>query len=266
MSRVGLSLILLVLLVALSAGCNQVPPERFETRTPLIWTGDSRSEIMLARKYLDVFEDKSAKLTLGEIIAKDSEFQPAPSTIPVYPFTESAIWTRLEIQHQSNTVQDVYLNIEYSYFDHVAIYQMDPRGNLISQWHVGDTLPFYERPINDHSFVIPLRLQPKGTYRIYVQRKAKEAMFLVESLWHPEAYRERDRDEQLLAGLFYGAILVMLLYNLLLYASTREITYLLYCIYLSLHGLFLFTYRGFAFEYLWPDYQSEPSACKYWFL
>lgn len=242
----------IILLFGLATGCDEIPAERFETRSPLIWTHDSKSETMLARKYLDIYEDPSAQLTLDDIRARDLEFQPAPSTIPVYPFTPSAIWSRLEIHHVSNKSQQVFLDIEYAYFDHVTVFQIDDQGNTVATWELGDSLPFSERPIQDHSFVVPLNLRAQTAYSIYVRRDAKEAMFLVESLWKPDEYRKQDRDEQLLAGLFYGAILLMLVYNLLLYASTRELTYLLYCIYLSTHALFLFAYRGYAYEYLWP--------------
>ncbi|MBT6431580.1 MAG: hypothetical protein HOK28_00715 [Deltaproteobacteria bacterium] len=248
------NLLIIAILAELLTGCDQIPPERFETYSPLIWTSDSKSELMLARKFLDIYEDKSANLTIEDIRKIEHEFVPAPSTIPVFPFTQSAIWSRLKLHHQSNESQQVYMDIEYSYFDHLSIFQFNQDGTLVKQWELGDTLPFDKRPIQDHSFVVPLQLKPTTSYNIYVRRDAQEAMFLVESLWSPAEYRERDRNEQLLAGIFYGAMLIMLVYNLLLYASTREITYLLYCIYLSLHALFLFAYRGYAFEYLWPAY------------
>ena len=130
---------------------------------------------------------------------------------------------------------------------------MDAQSNIVATFKVGDAFPFEDRPVIDHSFVIPLQLEPNSDYTIVTRRDSKEAMFLMESLWSPEEFHIQDRMEQLFIGLFYGAMLVMLIYNLLLYASTLELTYLLYCVYLALHALFLFAYRGFAFAYLWPS-------------
>ncbi|MBT6433454.1 MAG: hypothetical protein HOK28_10205, partial [Deltaproteobacteria bacterium] len=91
------SILFVVVVLGSLVGCDDIPPERFETYSPLIWTSDSKSELMLARKFLDIYEDKSANLTIEDIRKIEHEFVPAPSTIPVFPFTQSAIWSRLKL-------------------------------------------------------------------------------------------------------------------------------------------------------------------------
>jgi len=73
------------------------------------------------------------------------------------------------------------------------------------------------------------------------------------TLWRPEAFAERDRDVQLVLGLFYGLALALVLYNLMLFSAVRDRTYLIYVLYATAFGLFLFGYDGLAYQYLWPE-------------
>jgi len=54
-------------------------------------------------------------------------------------------------------------------------------------------------------------------------------------------------------GLFYGAILVLAIFNLLLFFSSGTIYYLHNAFYMGAMGLFLFAMGGFANQYFWPD-------------
>ncbi|MGW8271292.1 MAG: 7TM-DISM domain-containing protein, partial [Burkholderiales bacterium] len=53
--------------------------------------------------------------------------------------------------------------------------------------------------------------------------------------------------------LFYGLVLALFLYNLLLFVSLRDRTTLWYVLYVGMFGLALFSLDGFAYEYLWPE-------------
>ena len=53
--------------------------------------------------------------------------------------------------------------------------------------------------------------------------------------------------------LFYGIILIMLVYNLILFFFIRRIEYLYYTIFVFFLMLFMMGMDGIAFQYLWPD-------------
>ncbi|MDN6318384.1 MAG: 7TM-DISM domain-containing protein [Marinobacter sp.] len=54
-------------------------------------------------------------------------------------------------------------------------------------------------------------------------------------------------------GLFYGAVLVLAVFNLLLFFSSRTTYYLHNAFYMGAMGLFLFSMGGFANQYFWPE-------------
>ncbi|TBR21960.1 MAG: response regulator, partial [Candidatus Nitrosotenuis sp.] len=53
-------------------------------------------------------------------------------------------------------------------------------------------------------------------------------------------------------GLYYGALLVMCLYNLFIYFSVRDTAYLFYVSYIAFSWLTYFVINGLVFQYLWP--------------
>jgi diguanylate cyclase len=59
--------------------------------------------------------------------------------------------------------------------------------------------------------------------------------------------------ENLLFGLYYGTLATVLAYNLFLFVSTRQRRFGLYAMYVSAFLVWSFTFRGYAFQYLWPD-------------
>ncbi|MCK7466916.1 MAG: 7TM-DISM domain-containing protein, partial [Desulfosudis oleivorans] len=71
-------------------------------------------------------------------------------------------------------------------------------------------------------------------------------------LWNPQTFIEKNHDEQFVLGIYYGIVLAMLVYNLLLYLSIRDPIYLYYVSYISAFVLLQLTLNGLAFEYLWP--------------
>lgn len=59
-----------------------------------------------------------------------------------------------------------------------------------------------------------------------------------------------------LQGLYFGCMLVMILYNLFIFLSVKERSYLYYIFYISLWTLFQASLQGYTFQYLWPENTS----------
>jgi two-component system, sensor histidine kinase LadS len=73
-------------------------------------------------------------------------------------------------------------------------------------------------------------------------------------LFSSQQYQTYALKEQLLFGIFFGFMLVLSLYNLILYVKVRESGYLHYFLYVAGYGLFQFSLYGLAHQYLWPGW------------
>ncbi|KAF1011505.1 MAG: Autoinducer 2 sensor kinase/phosphatase LuxQ [Pseudomonas fluorescens] len=54
-------------------------------------------------------------------------------------------------------------------------------------------------------------------------------------------------------GVIYGVLLGMLVYNLFIYLSVRDTSYLFYIVYIASFGLYQLSVNGIAVQYFWPD-------------
>jgi hypothetical protein len=79
-------------------------------------------------------------------------------------------------------------------------------------------------------------------------------MTLPLKLYSSQQYQTHALGEQLVFGIFFGFMLVLSLYNLILFAKIRESGYLHYFLYITAYGLFQFNLYGLAHQYLWPGW------------
>ena len=67
-----------------------------------------------------------------------------------------------------------------------------------------------------------------------------------------EALTEKIDKEQILIGIYHGAILVMLIYNFFIFVSIKDLSYLYYVLFNLGWVLAMFTLNGLSFQYFWP--------------
>lgn len=67
-----------------------------------------------------------------------------------------------------------------------------------------------------------------------------------------DVFYQTDQQRLLVQGLFLGVIIVMALYNLLIYWAVKDVSFLWFVISLIGIGAYFSFYYGFGIEYLWP--------------
>ena len=117
---------------------------------------------------------------------------------------------------------------------------------------VGDTLPFEAREQRTPAFVLELQVLP-GRHTHYLRVSSQQAFMTPIELWRPEAFQLEAQRWAAYYGMFYGILLVMVLYNGLVWLWTREANYAWYCLYLLAFSLMNASYSGFAFQFFWPQ-------------
>ncbi len=72
--------------------------------------------------------------------------------------------------------------------------------------------------------------------------------------WHN--YNEHEQRFVAAEGIYFGVLIIMFFYNLFLFVSTREITYLYYVLTVGFVSLFQSSLHGFGYQLLWPDHPN----------
>jgi len=205
-------------------------------------------------KHLDVYEDKTSKLTIYDILTPkiSKKFKPSKNEIPNIGFTQSAYWTRIIVNDTTLKEKEWFIELAFPHFDYVDFYIVR-NGVVISEKHYGDKIPFGNRDIKFHNFIFPIVTSHKGSQTVYFRFESAGNLIIPLTLWSTHAFAEMVNKKIFVLGLYFGIMLVMTLYNLFIFIAVKDRSYLFYVLYIMGMTLFQLCYNGLAFEYLWQD-------------
>ena len=184
--------------------------------------------------------------------AERGGFQPLPAEGSAFGFTEGAYWFHAQLFNQNSTEQRWLLVLHYPLLDNVDVYLRYPDGR-VEHMASGDTLPFTARSIRYRHPNFWLQLPQRTEVELLVRVSSRSSLQVPLAVYTPTAFAELERDSQFGIGLFYGILVALLCYNLVLWLSLRDASHFWYACHVSGFGLVMFCLNGLAFEYLWPN-------------
>lgn len=234
--------------------CNVVPVRLSADTVNL--SNDALSGTPLG-KHLEILQDKSAQMTIQDVMKPEAvkaagvEWKPSPSLTPSFGFTDGAYWVRFTVANRQQYAQDWLLEIAYPMIDSITVFV--PEAGVFLTKTIGDHFPFYEREIEYRNCILALKEAPVSERTYYLRFRTTSSMNIPLYVWSPAALTQSISREQVIVGLYYGALLVMLVYNLLLFLGIRDINYLYYIFFIAGQIMYQFTLNGLSFQYLWQD-------------
>jgi len=222
------------------------------TASPLVISKDTDSYVI--SKQLSVLEDPSGELSIGDITANSfaKEFSPLASDNANFGYSDSAYWFRFTLENNDDSHRDLLLEVGYPLLDSIHFYTLT--GDRVnSEKHSGDLQPFKQRGFLYYNVVFPINVNPLEKKEVFLRVKTESSVQVPLTLWDPMAFAQHINKMQLGLGVYYGTMLVMVLYNLFLFFSIRDRVYLFYVSYIASFILTQMALNGLAYEYLWPD-------------
>lgn len=165
--------------------------------------------------------------------------------------TDATYWIRLNVHNPSSKAGFWYLKLNYAPLDFVSL-MIDGEGEH-QQINTGDQRPFSSRGIDYRYYLLPVTLEEGESKSITIKIHSSGALNVPLSLTTTDELVSYSNNLTLTHGLFYGAIAIFSIFNLLLFASSRTTYYFYNAFYMISMGLFLFAMGGFAYQYLWPN-------------
>ncbi len=237
-----------------------------QSAQPHFSISDSTRHERLGR-YLDILEDPVGNLTIEDIVAPGmaQQFVRSEDEEPGFGFTESVYWARFEVENLQQLPVDWYLDIGYPLIDRIELYVGNgEKGVAVEQF--GDHQPFEARALDYRTVVIPLKQAPGSRQTYWVRFQSESSMNLPMSFWRPKAFLESALHEEILQGAFYGALMIMLIYNSLLFVVFRDKSYAFYVCFFVSWGLAQMSISGLSYQYFWPTQIWWANTCIPFFI
>lgn len=210
--------------------------------------------------YVSLPPDSSPHPAIG-----DSDWLAMEGHSNSFGFTADRYVFRVAMTNHTHSELPVMLEIAYPLLDSVEVY----RSSLAASSQIlslGDLKPFGNRNIDKRTFVIPLDLPPDQETIYFFSIKTDSAMQFPLKLWKPEAYYQIETGRHAWYGMYFGVMLVMAAYNLVIFFAIRNQAYLWYVCYVIAFALFQASIEGLSFQYLWPDSIWWNSVCIAFFV
>ncbi|OYY34533.1 MAG: hypothetical protein B7X65_15550 [Polaromonas sp. 39-63-25] len=208
----------------------------------------------LSRAFM-VLEDPGGQLSLDEVLqpAQQARFKTVAQSGSATNFglTSSAFWLRITLQAQTDTPAPWLLEVAYPAIDQLDLYTATPRGGFEHQ-RGGDLLPFASRAVPHRNHVLPVMLQPGAGTTLYLRVQSQGTLSVPTHLWQAGALWQHDQREYALLALYFGLLIGLLLYNLLLYFSVRDRAYLIYVGFVGGMAVSQAALTGLGGQLLWP--------------
>jgi PAS domain S-box-containing protein len=245
-----------VVLALLLAAGSLVWAQLQERAEPGEITIGSDGKYVLSQSFT-YLEDAGGELTLADLLKPDAQarFQPVPQTGSATNFglTSSAIWLRVNLRTERSAPADWMLELAYPPLDRLELYSPDGKGGFVGQVG-GDLLPFADRAVVHRNHVMPLRLKPGATNALYLRVTSGGTVSAPVRLWQPAALWRHDQAEYATISLYFGLLVGLFLYNLLLFFSVRDRAYLIYVAFVGCMAIAQAALTGFGAQFIWPDF------------
>lgn len=108
------------------------------------------------------------------------------------------------------------------------------------------------RAISNNAFAFPILLK-KGTNQFYIRIQSQNSIQFTPTIYSESSFYKEMNQRSIIQGLFYGWLLVMFLYNLFLFFTTKDKNFILMCLLTVSNGLLFISVTGYGLEFLWRD-------------
>ena len=202
-------------------------------------------------RYAEVLLDSNGKLTIENILAPDIQQKFSTGGKLTFGYISSTIWLRVNTKRLTEETQ-WYLEIPAPYLEFVDFYQLQDDGSL-KHSVAGYYRRQSEKEISHTGHVINLNFDARDENTIYIRVAGDGPKTFPIYILEEEKFREKIRVEDLGYGVFYGILIVMFFYNLLLYFSLKQINYLLYILTIICTSVIFASASGYAGKFIWPE-------------
>ncbi|TQV69929.1 response regulator [Exilibacterium tricleocarpae] len=229
------------------------------TPKPLILS--EQRDYYTAFGYIEYLEDKAGDLSFSEVgPGTGMPFVKVETPAADFGISKSAYWFRLSVTNTDPHQTQWWLEVGNTVLDWIEVYII--RSDKIDKHTlIRNGVAVSSKAIRVPSPVMRFDLHPGEATQIYLRLGSKGAVSAPIFISRPEFFVVNESQRRLWIGLCYGFVAALLLYNLILFLSTRDINYLYYCFCIGSYIVLQAAMDGLLYVHFWPN-DGEPSYPK----
>ena len=201
-------------------------------------------------------------LTIKSVVADADRYFSDPLSSHAKFDADVTLWLQLTLVNETPHPLERVVKFLDIRLDSMEVY--DSEGRLIES--AGDRLPFVNRRYKDAQIAIMLQAEAKSTVIRYVRFHNADRSDLSYMVMSRADYEEGLSFKKSMHAFFFGGMVVMLFYNIVLYLFVRQKAFLIYILYHSVLLVVMLYYNGLVSQYYRPQEYDVNGGNVPWFL
>lgn len=190
-------------------------------------------------------------LTLEQVLSEEVSWSKPEEMKYNFGYWKRFVWVKFELINPSETPSQYILDIESPWVDEVVL-AWKIHNTVESKVYKGtDSHELKEIPHRNPVF--PIELSPNEKRSIYLKISNVGILSAPLRIWTRNTFFDRVERDYIANGIYFGIIIALLLYNLLIFVSVKEKAYLFYCLYLTTLLINYGLLGGFFKQLLMPE-------------
>ncbi len=200
---------------------------------------------------ISYFIDSTQQQTIQDIrLQKNTLFHPKyKKIVKSRKRLTGTVWANFYLKNTTNQLLTYHIKIEDPYINRFHFYIFHENDSFQID-KSGINYPFQIRAVDYRNHISIIKIPPNATIEIYFMAdKYAKAIRMNIELWKPNELLVELSQINLVTGIFYGVLLLLLVFTIILYFQFKDIFLIGYIIYLSAGLLYGLATSGLLFQY-----------------
>ena len=202
-----------------------------------------------------ILEDPSRKLTFEDIASGkyNDQFKKGKNTILNFGYSTDDVWLRFDIiDKATDPARQWLIEAGYPTLELVEIFFVQADGSVIHK-QSGYNIPHDQRDVRDRSMLFRVP-ESNSVQKVYLHASGYDKKYFRINVLERDEFFINIKSDDILLAFYYGLLFALIAYNLFLYLSTLDTSYILYVGYVFFTGLTQMLMTTFAMGYLGENF------------
>ena len=194
--------------------------------------------------------DPTDKLTTQELLLKPNLFSQGALTDIPWSFIQQTYWIKIKLNNKANTPHSLVAHFDNPMLDVLHVMQIGQDLNILNEKLMGDLnldLNLSDKKTPSYEF----NIASKGDVKLLIKIKTTGIAKTPIRIYEYHDYLTLTNDIYLIWGIFIGIMLMIALYNLVLFFGMKDCIYLIYISYIISVLMLMGVVLGFGYL-IWP--------------
>jgi hypothetical protein len=173
-----------------------------------------------------------------------------------FGFKDDSLWIRLKIKNDLENKQDFYISSENPFTDSLLYLEFDDKNpsKISKELEVGDRISIESREVLHRYFVFKVTIPSQKSKTVYLKYRTNGVLQVNLFISSIDVFQENSYLDNFCMGIILGTMIIMFFYNLFIYFSTQEKSFIYYCVLIFFMILTQVSIQGYGQIYLWSKW------------